>query len=169
MRSGCADGPAYITQCPIQTGQAYVYNFTVTGQRGTLWWHAHISWLRASVYGAFIIYPKRHVPYPFPKPYKEVPMILGRHDYMHHASDQTMFLINFSLFSGFRLINQWFLLYSYFIDCLSSFYIAGEWWNADTENVVNQAMQTGGGPNVSDCYTINGHPGPLYNCSAING
>ena len=42
----------------------------------------------------------------------------------------------------------------------------GEWWNADTEAVINQALQTGGGPNVSDAYTINGLPGPLYNCSA---
>jgi FtsP/CotA-like multicopper oxidase with cupredoxin domain len=55
---------------------SYVYNFTIVGQRGTLWWHAHISWLRASVYGAFIIYPKHHVPYPFPKPHKEVPISL---------------------------------------------------------------------------------------------
>lgn len=44
--------------------------------------------------------------------------------------------------------------------------IAGEWWNADTEAVINQALQTGGAPNVSDAYTINGFPGPLYNCSA---
>ncbi len=42
----------------------------------------------------------------------------------------------------------------------------GEWWNADTEAVIKQALQTGGGPNVSDAYTINGLPGPLYNCSA---
>jgi hypothetical protein len=41
----------------------------------------------------------------------------------------------------------------------------GEWWNADPEAVINQALQTGGGPNVSDAYTINGLPGPLYNCS----
>ena len=41
----------------------------------------------------------------------------------------------------------------------------GEWWNADTEAVINQALQTGAGPNVSDAYTINGLPGPLYNCS----
>ena len=27
-------------------------------------------------------------------------------------------------------------------------------------------MQTGGAPNVSDAYTMNGLPGPLYNCSA---
>ncbi|KAL7595343.1 hypothetical protein Lser_V15G28002 [Lactuca serriola] len=77
LRSGWADGPSYITQCPIQTGQSYVYNYTVVGQRGTLFWHAHISWLRASVYGPLIILPKLHVPYPFLKPYKEVPIIFG--------------------------------------------------------------------------------------------
>lgn len=42
----------------------------------------------------------------------------------------------------------------------------GEWWKADTEAVISQALQTGGGPNVSDAFTINGLPGPLYNCSA---
>ncbi|XP_010922290.1 laccase-17 [Elaeis guineensis] len=118
LRSGWADGPAYITQCPIQTGQSYVYNFTIVGQRGTLWWHAHHSWLRATVYGPFIILPKRGVPYPFPEPYKEVPILFG------------------------------------------------EWFNEDPEAVIAQALQTGGGPNVSEAYTINGLPGPLYNCSA---
>ncbi|CAL4973199.1 unnamed protein product [Urochloa decumbens] len=118
LRTGWADGPAYITQCPIQTGQSYVYNYTITGQRGTLWWHAHISWLRATVYGPMAILPKLGVPYPFPAPYKEVPVIFG------------------------------------------------EWWQADTEVVIQQALQTGGGPNVSDAHTINGLPGPLYNCSA---
>jgi len=43
--------------------------------------------------------------------------------------------------------------------------LLGEWWNADPEAVITQALQTGGGPNVSDAYTINGLPGPLYNCS----
>ncbi|KAL2502836.1 Laccase-17 [Forsythia ovata] len=118
LRSGWADGPAYITQCPIQTGQSYVYNFTVVGQRGTLWWHAHLSWLRSTVYGPLIILPKHNEPYPFEKPYKEVPVIFG------------------------------------------------EWFNADPEAIIRQALKTGGGPNVSDAYTINGLPGPLYNCSA---
>ncbi|KAE8729442.1 Laccase-4 [Hibiscus syriacus] len=77
LRTGWADGPAYITQCPIQPGQSYVYNFTLTGQRGTLWWHAHILWLRATVHGAIVILPKRGVPYPFPKPHKEEIVILG--------------------------------------------------------------------------------------------
>ena len=49
---------------------------------------------------------------------------------------------------------------------LDSFWAVGEWWQADTEVVIKQALQTGGGPNVSDAHTINGLPGPLYNCSA---
>ncbi|KAL4341879.1 hypothetical protein GQ457_08G001210 [Hibiscus cannabinus] len=118
LRSGWADGPAYITQCPIRTGQSYVYNFTITGQRGTLFWHAHFSWLRATVYGPLIILPRRNESYPFLKPYKQVPILFG------------------------------------------------EWFNADPEAVINQSLQTGAGPNVSDAYTLNGLPGPLYNCSA---
>uniref|UniRef100_A0A6N2MRH0 Laccase n=1 Tax=Salix viminalis TaxID=40686 RepID=A0A6N2MRH0_SALVM len=77
LRTGWADGPAYITQCPIQPGQSYVYNFTITGQRGTLLWHAHILWLRATVHGALVVLPKRGVPYPFPAPHKEVVVVLA--------------------------------------------------------------------------------------------
>ncbi|KAI5435261.1 variant 2, Laccase-4, partial [Lathyrus oleraceus] len=77
LRTGWADGPAYITQCPIQPGQVYMYNFTLTGQRGTLWWHAHILWLRATVHGAIVILPKLGVPYPFPRPHMEQVIILS--------------------------------------------------------------------------------------------
>lgn len=55
FRNGWADGPTYITQCPIQTGNSYTYNMTVTGQRRTLWQHTHILWLRSIVYGAIVI------------------------------------------------------------------------------------------------------------------
>ncbi|XP_011019151.1 PREDICTED: laccase-4 isoform X2 [Populus euphratica] len=77
LRTGWADGPAYITQCPIQPGQNYVYNFTITGQRGTLLWHAHILWLRSTVHGAIVVLPKRGIPYPFPAPHKEVVVVLA--------------------------------------------------------------------------------------------
>lgn len=77
LLTGWADGPAYITQCPIQPGQNYIYNFTLSGQRGTLLWHAHVSWLRAVLHGAIVILPKRGVSYPFPKPDKERVIILG--------------------------------------------------------------------------------------------
>ncbi|PQP97382.1 laccase-11-like [Prunus yedoensis var. nudiflora] len=76
-RNGWADGPAYITQCPIQTGSSYTYDFNVTGQRGTLWWHAHILWLRATVYGAIVIMPEQGTLFPFPQPYREAEIILG--------------------------------------------------------------------------------------------
>ncbi|KAJ7571637.1 hypothetical protein O6H91_01G170300 [Diphasiastrum complanatum] len=77
LRNGWVDGPSYVTQCPIQSGRSYTYNFTIVDQRGTLWWHAHISWLRATVYGALIIHPKKHVRFPFPVPYAEVPLLIG--------------------------------------------------------------------------------------------
>ncbi|KAK6234899.1 hypothetical protein SCA6_010236 [Theobroma cacao] len=52
--------------------------------------------------------------------------------------------------------------------CLIEFicHTTGEWFNADPEAVINQSLQTGAGPNVSDAYTLNGLPGPLYNCSS---
>jgi laccase len=77
IRTGWADGPAYITQCPIPPGGHYTYRFTISGQEGTVWWHAHVSWLRATVHGAFVIYPKRGKPYPFPKPLAEIPLVIG--------------------------------------------------------------------------------------------
>lgn len=43
---------------------------------------------------------------------------------------------------------------------------AGEWWDANPIDVVNEATRTGGAPNISDAYTINGQPGDLYNCSS---
>uniref|UniRef100_A0A0E0MBL4 Laccase n=1 Tax=Oryza punctata TaxID=4537 RepID=A0A0E0MBL4_ORYPU len=58
MRTGWSDGPEFVTQCPVRPGQSYRYRFTVAAQEGTLWWHAHSSWLRATVYGALLIRPR---------------------------------------------------------------------------------------------------------------
>jgi laccase len=116
LRTAWADGPAYVTQCPIGAGQTYTYDFTVTDQRGTLWWHSHFSWQRASVYGAFVIVPK--MPYPFSLPIQaEIPIIFG------------------------------------------------EWFNQDIAPIEEDMVLTGGGPNSSDAYTINGLPGSIYPCS----
>lgn len=75
--SGWADGPEFVTQCPIRPRHSYTYRFNVTGQVGTLWWHAHVQWLRATVYGALLIRPRPGHSYPFPKPYREYPIVLG--------------------------------------------------------------------------------------------
>ncbi|KAG9141895.1 hypothetical protein Leryth_009266 [Lithospermum erythrorhizon] len=117
VRSAWADGTAYITQCPIQTGQKFVYDFSTEGHTGTLFWHAHITWLRVTLYGPLIILPKKNVPYPFPKPYGEVPILLG------------------------------------------------EWWKSDTEASLAHVLHTGGAPEVSDAFTINGLPGISNACS----
>lgn len=77
IRTAWADGPEFITQCPIRPGGSYTYRFTINGQEGTLWWHAHSSWLRATVYGALIIRPREGESYPFPKPTRETPVVLG--------------------------------------------------------------------------------------------
>lgn len=77
LRTGWADGPEYVTQCPIQPGGSYTYRFTIVDQEGTLWWHAHVSWLRATVHGAIVIYPKKGSSYPFPKPRHEATIVLG--------------------------------------------------------------------------------------------
>ncbi|XP_061350627.1 laccase-7-like [Gastrolobium bilobum] len=77
LLSGWSDGPEYVTQCPIPSGGNFTYNFTITGQEGTLWWHAHSSFLRATVHGALIIRPQEGNSYPFPSVNQEVPILLG--------------------------------------------------------------------------------------------
>ncbi|KAK8947327.1 Laccase-3 [Platanthera zijinensis] len=77
MRNGWADGPAYVTQCPIKYGESYTYRFNIEDQEGTLFWHAHSPWMRSTVYGAIVIRPKGNSPYPFPKPDTEALVILG--------------------------------------------------------------------------------------------
>ncbi|WCJ28392.1 laccase 7 [Euphorbia peplus] len=117
MLSAWADGPSMITQCPIIPGSKFTYKFKVIEQEGTLWWHAHFSTLRATVHGALIIRPRYRHSYPFPKPDKEVPILLG------------------------------------------------EYWNANIIDVDEEAFISGGPPNASDAYTINGLPSDLYPCS----
>ncbi|KAH9951139.1 laccase 1 [Amylocystis lapponica] len=38
-----ADGPAFVTQCPIATGNSFLYDFTVPDQAGTFWYHSHLA------------------------------------------------------------------------------------------------------------------------------
>ncbi|CAN4122175.1 unnamed protein product [Withania somnifera] len=72
-----SDGPEYITQCPIQPGGNFYQEIELSTEEGTLWWHAHSDWSRATVHGALIIRPANKTTYPFPKPADEVPIILG--------------------------------------------------------------------------------------------
>lgn len=72
-----SDGPEFITQCPIQPGAKFRQRIDLSNEEGTLWWHAHSDWSRATVHGALVIRPANKNNYPFPKPAAEIPIILG--------------------------------------------------------------------------------------------
>jgi len=111
-----ADGVVGITQCSLAMGDSYTYEFTLIDQVGTYFWHAHVSWLRATVYGAIIIHPKD--PPPYAPPAAEIPILFG------------------------------------------------EWYNENPVFVEAEGLATHS-PQFTPytAYTLNGWPGPLYNCS----
>nr|GMD91185.1 laccase-14-like [Ipomoea batatas] len=76
-RNPWSDGPEFITQCPIRPGTKFSQRIVLSDEEGTLWWHAHSDWNRATVHGALLVYPSKGSQFPFPKPSAEVPIILG--------------------------------------------------------------------------------------------
>ncbi|XVF01609.1 hypothetical protein REPUB_Repub04eG0103300 [Reevesia pubescens] len=57
----------------------------VSLEEGTVWWHAHYGWARATVHGAIIVFPMLGTKYPFPKPDAEFPL-----DYLMITPGQSM-------------------------------------------------------------------------------
>ncbi|KAI0065701.1 laccase [Artomyces pyxidatus] len=52
-----ADGPAFVTQCPIVPGNSFLYDFTVPDQAGTYWYHSHFhNQYCDGLRGAIVIY-----------------------------------------------------------------------------------------------------------------
>ncbi|XP_072992951.1 putative laccase-9 [Typha latifolia] len=76
-RNPWSDGPAYITQCPIHPGGSFNYTVIFSTEEGTLWWHAHNDFNRATIHGAIVVYPKPGTGYPYPRPDEELVIILG--------------------------------------------------------------------------------------------
>ncbi|XP_030511780.1 putative laccase-9 [Rhodamnia argentea] len=76
-RNPWSDGPEYITQCPIQPQTNFTYEVNFTEEEGTLWWHAHSDWTRATVHGAIVILPSEGSSFPFPEPDEEDIIVLG--------------------------------------------------------------------------------------------
>ncbi|MFS7982921.1 putative laccase [Helianthus anomalus] len=76
-RNPWSDGPEFVTQCPIQPGGNFSQTVLLSDEEGTLWWHAHSDWSRATVYGLFVILPRLGTTYPFRQPDEEVPVLLG--------------------------------------------------------------------------------------------
>ncbi|XP_030461669.2 laccase-14-like [Syzygium oleosum] len=117
-RNPWSDGPENITQCPIPPGTSLLQEIDFTTEEGTLWWHAHSDWSRATVHGAIIIFPAIGTSYPYTWPHAEDTIVLA------------------------------------------------SWFKGDVMAIINEALASGGDPNKSDAFTINGQPGDLYNCSS---
>lgn len=81
-RNPWSDGPNYVTQCPIQPGANFTYEIVLSDEEGTLWWHAHSDWSRATVHGPLIVLPQPGKGYPFPRPHQEVPIVLCKCIYL---------------------------------------------------------------------------------------
>ena len=73
-----SDGPEYITQCPIQPKSEFIYEIKFEDEEGTLWWHAHSDWVRATVHGAIVVKPAEGTTYPFDEPADDFVIILGK-------------------------------------------------------------------------------------------
>ncbi|WQF78089.1 Putative multicopper oxidase, second cupredoxin domain-containing protein [Colletotrichum destructivum] len=58
------DGVSGVTQCAIPPGESFTYEFNLTDQRGTFWWHAHVSvQVTDGLFGPLIIHdPDEKVP-----------------------------------------------------------------------------------------------------------
>ncbi|KAG9308060.1 laccase [Chiua virens] len=41
LQTNWADGVSWVTQCPLQQQEAFMYQFTPTGQTGIYWYHSH--------------------------------------------------------------------------------------------------------------------------------
>ncbi|KAB1220709.1 putative laccase-9, partial [Morella rubra] len=76
-RNPWSDGPENITQCPIPAGKNFTYEVIFSTEEGTLWWHAHSDWSRATLHGAIVVLPTIGSNYPFPKPYAEEVIVLA--------------------------------------------------------------------------------------------
>ncbi|PRQ22634.1 putative cupredoxin [Rosa chinensis] len=76
-RNPWSDGPEYITQCPILPGTNFTYEISLSTEEGTLWWHAHSDWTRATVHGAIVILPSVGTTFPFPQPDEDETIIIA--------------------------------------------------------------------------------------------
>ncbi|KAJ7071631.1 laccase [Mycena amicta] len=52
-----ADGPSFVTQCPITTNNSFLYTFPSGSQAGTFWYHSHLAVQYCDgLRGAFVVY-----------------------------------------------------------------------------------------------------------------
>lgn len=84
------DGTIGVTQCPIAPGARFTYEFTISGQHGTTWWHGHQG-VQASdgLHGPIVIHSRKEkelqlLPY-------DTDRVILLSDHYHDLSSALMF------------------------------------------------------------------------------
>ncbi|CUM51402.1 unnamed protein product [Debaryomyces tyrocola] len=66
QESSSMDGAEMVTQCPIAPGSTFLYNFTVTEQAGTYWYHSHSgAQYSDGIRGMFIVEDDKEPPFQY--------------------------------------------------------------------------------------------------------
>ncbi|KAK9931545.1 hypothetical protein M0R45_018819 [Rubus argutus] len=58
-------------------GTNFTYEVILSEEEGTVWWHAHSDWTRASVHGAIVILPAIGTTFPFPQPDEDETIVVA--------------------------------------------------------------------------------------------
>ncbi|KAI0794707.1 laccase [Fomes fomentarius] len=85
-KTNWADGPAWVTQCPIAAEHDFLYEFSVPDQAGTFWYHSHIHTQYCDgLRGPLILYDK-HDPHAHLYDVDDESTIISLMDWYHLAS-----------------------------------------------------------------------------------
>ncbi|KAI5309701.1 hypothetical protein KEM55_002613 [Ascosphaera atra] len=88
--SNWMDGVSGITQCGIPPGKSFLYNFTVTGQFGTYWYHSHYGTQRGDgQFGPLIVHAPEEEDLKKEFGYESDQVVLLQ-DYYHKMSDELL-------------------------------------------------------------------------------
>jgi len=86
------DGAVGFTQCPIDNGKTFIYDFKVDkNQAGTFWWHAHSQVQRGDgIYGGLIVHQPSEVDVKqiAERKGKEILLLIG--DWYHRSADEVL-------------------------------------------------------------------------------
>ncbi|CAN6484785.1 unnamed protein product [Victoria cruziana] len=95
--------------CNVQPGANFTYTLLFSTEEGTIWYHAHSDWTRATVHGAIVVYPEIGTAYPFPRPHREYVVIISewwKADIMEVLYEGYMDGVDFQISDAFMINGQ---------------------------------------------------------------
>lgn len=94
QESNSMDGPEMVTQCPIAPGSTFLYNFTVSEQSGTYWYHSHSgAQYSDGLRGVFIVEDDEKLPFKYDE---EVTLTVSDWYHMEYPDVMSSFLSRYN-------------------------------------------------------------------------